>query len=1258
MVKYSGMQCKHMMVPLLMLAFFLFGAANMARATDYKWNGSRSSDWFDGRNWTPQGVPGQFDSAVVDISYPDPTISQATSVRALSIANTGADIHGGPLTVTESFTWQAGYLSATVHMASGATTTILGANGVSLPGSLNNAGTINWIGIGNIRGNGIINNTGTLNVQTDADFDSSISFNNAGLVRKFGTTNQSVFDVASFVNSGGVLVENGSLYLDAGRSTANSVFHVAADCSVGLENYTINAGTVFRGAGKTFIAGDRDVLSGTSTIEAGATVEITRNQKLTGTDAALFEGNGTIVWTGGRLDGAITLGSGIGTLIRGTDTIAVDGTINNYGTVNWIGLNYIDGEGTFNNNGVFNASNDATMGDYFARVIFNNNGTFNKVAGTQNTTFGWNFNNAGAVNVHSGTLWLRGGGSSTGTFNTAPGSVISLANHHLNAGAVITGSGRTQVSGNSTVTVHGALTVAAGAVLEVSSDDVLLGTDNAALIGSGTFSWIGGSIHGVIGIGDAITTNLTGTNDVAVEGTVNSYGTVNWIGLNFIGGEGTFYNNGIFNALNDAAFGNGYTVGTFNNNGTFNKAAGTQNTTFGWNFNSAGTVNVQTGNLIFERGFNQTAGITRLAGGNIRGTVNLNGGALAGTGTVDGNLNNGALVSPGHSPGSLRVTGNYTQSPSGTLNIELAGTGAGSDYDQLQVGEHASLNGTLNIVPINGFVPASGHQFMVVTWPENEREGTFAAINGRDLGSGRTLNADYYNSELRLTARALPSIIDVSPWSGFVGSAVAISGHNLSDVNEVYFNGYSAAILQREAGKVVVQVPASATSGFITVYNSSGSARSATSFAVLPRILSISPRVAPVGAYITINGSGFDNLRAVRFNGAGALFTRVSSTRISAKVPSTATAGKITVTTSSGTATSADTFIVASSIVSFAPAAGPTGTPVLITGSVLAGTSAVRFNGVTARFTRISASQVRAFVPASATSGKITISTPAGAAVSATNFLVTPRITGFSPSHGFVGTRVIITGTSLTGTTAVRFGGVSATFARLSPTQVQAVVPANALSGKISLTTPSGTGFSVASFSVLPRIINFSPASGPVGTVITINGNGFTGTRAVTLAGRGMSLLSVSPTQLRVRVPTGASTGKISVSTTGGTSTTLGNFMVVAAISRGTTIPEDTSAGTAVPVSAEQIAISSAKAVSTDATVRLTLLHAINSQLMDELANCVISVNGQVVEVESFSYDQSTSTLAFGLPMGILQPGDMVTVKSKVIKEFTPIYAK
>jgi probable HAF family extracellular repeat protein len=155
-----------------------------------------------------------------------------------------------------------------------------------------------------------------------------------------------------------------------------------------------------------------------------------------------------------------------------------------------------------------------------------------------------------------------------------------------------------------------------------------------------------------------------------------------------------------------------------------------------------------------------------------------------------------------------------------------------------------------------------------------------------------------------------------------------------------------------------------------------------------------------------------------------------------------------------------------------------------------------------------------------------------------------PTITGFTPARGTVGRTVSVTGTNFTGATAVTFAGTSASLTVVSDTQISTKVPSGALTGPIAVTTPSGTATSASSFGVQPKIQSFTPTSGPVGTTVVITGSAFTGATAVRFNGKAASFTVDSYGQITATVPTGATTGAISVKTPGGTGSSRTNFVV------------------------------------------------------------------------------------------------------------------
>ena len=148
-------------------------------------------------------------------------------------------------------------------------------------------------------------------------------------------------------------------------------------------------------------------------------------------------------------------------------------------------------------------------------------------------------------------------------------------------------------------------------------------------------------------------------------------------------------------------------------------------------------------------------------------------------------------------------------------------------------------------------------------------------------------------------------------------------------------------------------------------------------------------------------------------------------------------------------------------------------------------------------------------------------------------------------SSGKVGGTVEVLGGGFTGTTAVKFNGKAAHFSIISDTYLTAVTPAGATTGPVTVTTPTGTLSSMTTFRVIPKILSFTPTSGPVGTPVVITGNSFTGATKVTFGGvKATSFTVNSDNQITATVPTGAQTGKISVTTPGGTATSSGTFTV------------------------------------------------------------------------------------------------------------------
>lgn len=154
----------------------------------------------------------------------------------------------------------------------------------------------------------------------------------------------------------------------------------------------------------------------------------------------------------------------------------------------------------------------------------------------------------------------------------------------------------------------------------------------------------------------------------------------------------------------------------------------------------------------------------------------------------------------------------------------------------------------------------------------------------------------------------------------------------------------------------------------------------------------------------------------------------------------------------------------------------------------------------------------------------------------------TPTVSGLSPTHASPGAAVTLTGTNFTNVTAVSFSGHAAfSYSVASSTQIDAVVPGNATTGTIQVTTLNGQATS-PSFTVdaplTPTITTYAPSALSIGTVVTLTGSHFVGATAVQFNGVNATTFTVdSDTQIRATAPAGLTAGTITVTSGGGMAT-------------------------------------------------------------------------------------------------------------------------
>ncbi len=468
-----------------------------------------------------------------------------------------------------------------------------------------------------------------------------------------------------------------------------------------------------------------------------------------------------------------------------------------------------------------------------------------------------------------------------------------------------------------------------------------------------------------------------------------------------------------------------------------------------------------------------------------------------------------------------------------------------------------------------GGVPAAG--FTVVSDTEITATDPARAAGTVDItvttpgGSSASVLADHF------TYAPGPVVTKIMPAAGPVagGTVVTITGTAFSGVTLVKFGSQPAATIKvNSSTQITATAPAHTAGAVDVIVHSPGGVSPAGAadkfnYAPVPVVSGVSPAAGPLagGTAVTITGTGFTGTAAVSFGGTAATaFTVVSDTQITATAPAHAFGvADVTVTTAGGgsATVAADQFgyVAAPAVTDISSAAGPVGggTTVTISGTALAGATAVDFGGVAATsFTVVSATQITATSPAGVAGVvDVTVLTAGGLSptVAADHFTYAPApaVTKVSPTMGPAagGTILTVAGTAFVGATAVAVGGVSATFTVVSATQITATTPPGAVgTANVEVTTPGGTSSAVTAdhytYALVPAISKISPAAGPVagGTMVTITGTGFTGATIVKFgSGAATSIKINSNTQITATAPAHAvGVVDITVHTPGGVS--------------------------------------------------------------------------------------------------------------------------
>ncbi|MCS6096591.1 Ig-like domain-containing protein [Shewanella baltica] len=548
---------------------------------------------------------------------------------------------------------------------------------------------------------------------------------------------------------------------DGGGLSLREAMHYIAtggtiDFAVGLSGVTITLGSnVTIPAGITLdadapgivtITGSTLNLAGNLTLTNGTTDTLTLASTLVGTGALTKAGAGKLTLT--STDNSTGYSGGVtvsgGELSIGSDSVFSSGTLT------------LNGGMLSNNYSSFDLDNPIVLGA--------GDGTINLPGASNTVTLSGNISGTGAlIKINGGTLVLNATNSfSGGLFISGTNGVSVDLEASLGSGAVtINSSSRltfTSISGTSisrnivlngdaTIYISNRMTLAGvlsglGGMTKIGSGELTLSGSNTAT-GTVTIAAGGLTLSGGSALADTVAVTVDSGANLTLPSGSETLGSLAGAGNLVMNGALTLGGNNSSTILSGVISGTGAL--TKAGTGTF-KLTGTNT--------YSGATSILAGSLIVNGSISASSGVSVASGGTLGGTGSLPSVTVA----------SGANLSPGDAGnGILNFTNGLVINTGGNLRLDIAGTTAGTQYDQLNVVGSLDVTGA-NIVVTHSYGAANNDSYSVITKDSTDAiVGNFAGLTEGDLltagGNSTNLLASYIagtGNDFTLTASLLP----------------------------------------------------------------------------------------------------------------------------------------------------------------------------------------------------------------------------------------------------------------------------------------------------------------------------------------------------------------------------------------------------------------------------------------------------------------------------------------------------------------------
>jgi len=450
----------------------------------FVWDGEAGTgNWFTSLNWSPNGVPGPGDVAVLNLAGAAIVLDSGDVTVGDFIQSNGTLTGANHLTIRGTFRWDGGIQTGTGQtLAQSESSSVLGGSSKLLDGRtlyidgtgiLNSGGPLQLANNGQLRVGDlfVIQNT---NAFQPGSGGGRINIDSEAILRKATTGNLLIPSGLILQNGGTLDIPSGTLRIEAGGNSLAALYNIAPGAVLEFNSaagFGLNLSSTIGGGGTArLVGGILDLESGTfanARVEAGTTLSIEGGIFTASASSETIDIDGTLNFLGGALTGSVQAN------VSGSFNLSGSGTksISRWHVA-------VNGAGQWDGSGTITLADGASL-DVGGSVLVESSFTIANGldGGTLSVIPG------GTLEVNDATVTIAVATNNSGAFRSAGGGDVTFAGGFIqNDGSLFIDAG-SSVGGPTPLFIDGGFVFGEGTIdgsLEVSSGTVAPGPDDGS----------------------------------------------------------------------------------------------------------------------------------------------------------------------------------------------------------------------------------------------------------------------------------------------------------------------------------------------------------------------------------------------------------------------------------------------------------------------------------------------------------------------------------------------------------------------------------------------------------------------------------------------------------------------------------------------------------------------------------------------------------------------------------------------------------